>query len=664
MHSIEPHAHSASVNLSDVTLTEGFWKQRTEVNRKVSIPYLYELAANPDKGHVIRNFEIAAGLSGGEHAGTDWQDAWAYKWIEAASYSLVAHPDQELEARIDSLAGLIARAQEEDGYIATQVSVKGEPRYNNPHDHEFYTMGHLMTAAAVHHRITGKKELLQVAGRCADYMYRTVSEDPDAFALFPYNPSMIMGAVELYRITGMQEHLDLAELLIDLRGSTYDGNPYRSTWKRDFYKASDQNQNFKPLLEEKEVLGHAVFYTYLYAGAADAYMENGDTALLRALDRLWQDLVDTKLYFHGGSGAEHKALVSRPRPDGRRDFVMANPIHEGIAMPFELPSKTAYNETCGQIGIFMWNWRMLQASGNPKYAEIMERTLYNSVLSGVELDGDGWYYTNVLSWDGPDHMMLNKDAHKRYDPGRGDICCPTNLLRTVASYQGYMYAVSDRALWLHHYAASHLDTDVPGYGRLRLAQKTGYPWDGAIVLEITEAQRRASCDLNIRIPEWAHGATIGINGEQQASPAVSSYVTLTREWKKGDRITIDLPMEVTLYRASPKVEHLLGQVAVKRGPLVYCLESIDLERDVPIESIHLPLNSEWQLESDPGVLDGAVRLSATAYEVTSTSPTGSLYTELGEVSIDPVGISMIPYFAWNNRQEPKMRIWLPLFIGD
>ena len=392
-------------------------------------------------------------------------------------------------------------------------------------------------------------------------------------------------------------------------------------------------------------------------------MERGDSTLLLALDRLWEDLVNTKLYITGGSGAEHKAPVTRIRSDGRRDFVISDPIHEGIARPWELPSKTAYNETCGQIGIFMWNWRMLQATGDPKYAEIMERTLYNGVLSGVELDGAQWAYTNMLAWDGPDHMLLNKDAHKRFDPGRGDICCPTNLLRTVASYQGYLYGVSEKALWLHHYAASELSTEIPGYGTLQLVQKTDYPWEGTVEIEITGAEKKKECAVRIRIPEWGFGTTININGESMGLYTASRYAVFHRQWKKGDRISIRMPMKVALFRANPRVEHLTGQVAVKRGPVVYCLESIDIEGDVPIESIHMPLYADWEMTRDPGVLDGAVLLHTTACEATSTAPMTGLYMEVEEIRVEPVEIALIPYFTWNNREEPKMRIWMPLFLA-
>jgi uncharacterized protein len=420
------------VSMGNAKVTDGFWRERMNVNAMASIPYLLELAADSTKGHVIRNFEIAAGLASGSRKGTNWQDAWLYKWLESACYALMDQPDIILESKIDSFVKIISMAQASDGYLATQTMLTERKRFESPIIHEFYTMGHLITAGVIHYQVTGKTELLNVAEKCATFLYNTTMGREEEFSEYPFNPSVIMAAVDLYRATSNRKYLDLADYLVSLRGYKYASNKSRPFWGPELKAASDQNQNFKPLRIEDEVLGHAVFFTYLYAGASDVYMETGDEELLIALERLWKDLVTTKMYITGGIGPEHKALVSRKTGENKRDIVIGDAIHEGISGPYDLPNSTAYNETCGQVGNFMWNWRMLQITGDPKFADIMERSIYNSILSGVELDGTGWYYTNPLRWDGHEHVLLPKDSHKRYDPGLGDICCPTNVSRTVA----------------------------------------------------------------------------------------------------------------------------------------------------------------------------------------------------------------------------------------
>jgi uncharacterized protein len=654
------NARMHPVSMRDVKITDGFWRERMDVNTRASIPYLLELAADTTKGHVIKNFEIAAGLATGQRKGTNWQDAWLYKWIESACYALVDNPDEKLESQIDGFVEIISRAQADDGYLATQTMITSVNRFEAPVVHEFYTMGHLITAGVVHYQVTGKTGLLQVAEKCATFLYDATKGKAEEFSEYPFNPSVIMAAVDLYRVTNNKKYLELADFLVTLRGYKYATNKSRPFWGPELEAASDQNQNFKPLRIEDEVLGHAVFFTYLYAGASDVYMETGDEELLIALERLWKDLVTTKMYVTGGIGPEHKALVSRKTGENKRDIVIGDPIHEGISGPFDLPNSTAYNETCGQVGNFMWNWRMLQITGNPKYADLMERSIYNSILSGVELDGTGWYYTNPLRWNGPEHILLNKDAHKRYDPGLSDICCPTNLTRTVASYSSYLYSVFEKTIWVHHYANSDLSTDIPGYGKIQISQTTNYPWNGEIILDISRAVKKKELVLNLRIPEWATGAKIAVNNEV-FNAENGTYFTLKRSWNKGDQIRIELPLEVKKVIADSKFEHLTNQVSIMRGPLVFCLESIDIEDNASIEGIHVPLNTEWTLLTGDGALKNMSVLEASVMHIEPIDNSGTPYKVVDELTSRPVKIRLIPYFAWNNRDEPKMRVWLPIY---
>lgn len=373
---LSPYCRLRSIDLTSVKWTYGFWADKFEQCREVTIPHLWELLSDPERGHALTNLRIAAGLEEGEFAGTNWQDEWVYKWLEAVSYVYGVTQDEALDRQMDEVIETIGKAQQPDGYIATQTIVRGWKRLQDVRHHELYVMGHLMTAACIHHRMTGKTSLLDVAKRAGDYLYNTFMPHDLALANFGYNPSYIMGAVELYRTTGDRRYLDLANRFIDMRGS----HPETS-------QHLDHTQDRVPLRKEDKVVGHAVLFTYLYSGAADAYMETGDKSLLEALERLWHNLTEKKMYITGGVCALHKGLSIRD------NSWQADPVHEAAGPEYSLPSSTAYNETCSQIGNTMWNYRMLSISGDARYADIMERCLYNSIISGIGLDGASWFST-------------------------------------------------------------------------------------------------------------------------------------------------------------------------------------------------------------------------------------------------------------------------------
>lgn len=656
-----PHAKLKSVDLNNVRWTDGFWAQRFAQTRDITLPNLWELASDPEMGHAIQNMRIAAGMEDGQFAGTHWQDAWIYKWLESACYINAVMDDNELREKIDGIIDVIAKAQQPDGYIASQTTARGWPRFQDPHHHELYTMGHLLTAACIHHRLTGSTKLLDVARKTADYIYETFKGRDPKLADFPRNPSIIMGAAELYRTTGTKKYLDLADFFVGWRGSRY-GDGKRSTWGGPVKNGSDLNQNWRPLRKETEVVGHAVFFTYLYAGAADVYMETGDETILTALQRLWTDLVMKKIYVTGGVSPEHKSHPARSFEPGKLSTIVGDSIHEGIAAPYELPNDTAYNETCGQIGNLMWNWRMLVITGEARFADIMERTLYNSILSGVEVDGEGWSYTNPLRWHGAEHVLRSNDTHKRAYPGKRMICCPTNLMRTVASWHNYLYSVDDEGLWIHHYGANVFDGAL-GDGRcLKLSQQTDYPWDGRIRIKIDCIQKSGIFVLRLRIPGWAQDAKLSINSKTvniNCKPA--SYATVERNWAAGDVIELDLPMPVRMILADPLVEQTRNQVSVMRGPIVYCLESIDLPKECPLEDICLPANAKWTIRQKPDLLGGVALLTtkALAIQKTARHDIGG-YHQVSNIKSRRVDIRMIPYYTWNNREEPKMTVWLPI----
>jgi len=649
-----PYSKLRSVDLSDVQWTEGFWFDQFKKTREVTLPRLWELA-DP---WAWNNMQVAAGLKEGEVKGCNWEDAWIYKWLESASYVCSQSRDPALLDRMDEIIGVIAKAQQPDGYLATQVTLRDRERFVFNSHHELYTMGHLLTAACAHHRITGKTNLLDVARRVADYVHGAY-EDGDAKMInCPYNPSIIMGAVELYRTTGDKKCLDLANLIIDNRGRKR-GEIGRTSWGRPL-GGTDHNQDRRPLRQETEVVGHAVLFTYLYAGAADAFMETGDKSLLTALDRLWHDLTEKKMYITGGVCPVHKGLTSRRSSPGKR-MISNDRTHEAAGMPYDLPNATAYNETCGQIGNMMWNWRMLLATGEARFADIMERNIYNSILSGVNVSGKGWSYTNPLRWHGTDHELLSADAHQRFDPGRNHICCPTNVLRTVASMHGYLYTTSDDGLWVHHYGTNALNTRLSDGRRLQLTQSTEYPWQGLVGLKLNELKPGEPFAIRLRIPGWAKGASITVNGQIVAAEVKSSsYAEIKRRWQSSDLLELDLPMPVRTMIAHPRVEQVRNQVAIQRGPIVYCLESTDLPDDVPIEDIYLPRDAQWTTHHDPKLLGGVTILETDGLVVSSNKGPSTLYRDLLLGEPRRVKLRLIPYYAWNNRGEPKMTVWIPL----
>lgn len=662
------YAIMKNVGLDEVTITGGFWKERQEVNRNVSLEILWEKAADPENGFSFNNFKIAAGLKEGTHQGVAWQDAWMYKWIEAASYDYIVSGNETLIHRMDEVIPVIAKAQEADGYIATQVSAGKFPeRWMNPGNHELYNMGHLMTAAAVNYRLTGREDLLDVANKAAAFCLKQFREHPELMWEYPLNPSIIMGSVALYRSTGNQDGLELAKHIVDLRGSKYQPEEVNSNWgrpewgeKERYQGGTDLYQNFIPLRKEKEVLGHAVFFTYLYAGATDVFLETGDTTLLKALEHLWSDLTEKKMYVTGGVSPVHKAVVTRSFTDGKRQVCRWDPIHEGIVAPFDLPNATAYNETCGMVGNMMWNWRMLQATGDPRYAEVMELSWYNSILTGVELDGSKWSYTNPLRWHGEEHELWSHDYHERHVPGLRHICCPTNVLRNIAAYQGYLFSESENKLWVHHYAEAKASLTNLDLG---FKMETEYPWDGRIRIKVTGAPKKRNLEIKLRIPSWATNNELSMNGKKtKQQPVPGTYISIKREWKKGDVIELNLGMETQLLAGDPRSEHIRNQVAVKRGPVVYCLESNDIDGNVDIESIALDAGAAFTPEYRSDLLGGITVLKTTAFTLqpNNTKKMVGQYHEIARQSPEEVEVKLIPYFSWNNRQEPEMSVWLPV----
>jgi hypothetical protein len=652
-----------------VEWTGGFWGDRFNVFSKTSLQSMWDTWSNPDVSHGFRNFEIAAGTMPGEHWGPPFHDGDMYKWLEGVASVYAVNKDPELDKLMDNFIGYIVKAQREDGYIHTPVIIEEMNRGVDTHstqpktvigtkvggedekgafanrlNFETYNLGHLMMAGIIHKRATGKTTLFDAAVKATDFLchfYETASAELARNAICP---SHYMGVVEMYRATGNQRYLELSKNLINIRGLVENG--------------TDDNQDRVPFREQYNAMGHAVRSNYLYAGVADVYSETGEEQLMKNLSSIWSDIVNRKMYVTGACGA----LYDGTSPDGTNyepDSIQK--VHQSYGRPYQLPNSTAHNETCANIGNMLFNWRMLEVTGDAKHADIVEMCLFNSVLSGVSLDGKKYFYTNPLriSADLPYTLRWPKERTEYISC----FCCPPNTLRTVCQAQNYAYTQAEKALWCQLYGDSKLQTTIEGVGAITINQETDYPWDGAVKLTISELSKKSSkvaFAINLRVPQWCDKAVLKVNGETiEGDWKANSYAEVKRNWKKGDVIEWTMEMPVKLLEANPLAEEIRNQVVVKRGPLVYCLESMDIEGGNKIDNVIIPSNI--QLTPKRITIEGSpiVALEGIAQLANEDSWEGTLYREVGR-SYKPVAIRLIPYYAWGNRGKAEMTVWMPL----
>lgn len=640
---VSPHAVVRGVGPADARWTAGFWADRFETCRSATVPAMGRIMEGTERSQFQHNFRIAAGLAAGKHRGPPWNDGDFYKWLEAAAAVYAVTKDPALDRRMDDAIAVIAMAQRADGYLHTPVLIKahnGEPAkpFEDRLNFEMYNFGHLFTAACVHHRATGKKTLLAVAVKAADFLGRAFENPTPELARNSVCPSHYMGAVELYRTTGDRKYLALAKTFLDMRDLVTDG--------------TDDNQDRIPFRKQTEAVGHAVRANYLYAGAADVYSETGDETLLEPLKKIWADVVTRKLYVTGACGA----LYDGASPDGSKDQKRIARVHQSYGRAYQLPHSTAHNETCAAIGNVLWNWRMLRITGEAKYADGLELALTNAVLAGVSLDGKRFFYTNTL------RQLDTMPAPLRWSRSREEwiscYCCPPNVARTVAQVHTYAYGRSDRGVWVHLYGGSTLDTTLPDGRRVRLTQETDYPWDGRVRLTMESAPAGES-SLFLRVPGWANGATLAVNGKPAAATP-GRYAEVRRAWADGDRVELTLPMTPRLVEAHPLVEEARNQVAVARGPLVYCLESNDLPKGVGVQTVALPRDVKLTPRFDRDLLGGVVVLEGKAEAATGAAWGDELYREFKPVTPRTIDVKLIPYYAWGNRGKSEMTVWMPL----
>ncbi|MEO6330309.1 MAG: glycoside hydrolase family 127 protein [Ginsengibacter sp.] len=636
------------VSFNMVKLSDNFWLPRLKINHTVTIPASFARCESTGR---VKNFEMAATHTGKFCTIFPFDDTDIYKTIEGASYSLKLFPDAKLEKYLDSLIAIVAKAQEPDGYLYTARTIDpahphawaGKERWEKERElsHELYNAGHMYEAAVAHYMATGKRNFLDIALKNADLVCSVFG--PGKRIVAPGHEIVEMGLVKLYRITGKPEYLSTAKFFIEARGQ-YKGYDITS---KDVWKNGQYWQDDKPVVEQGEAEGHAVRAGYLYSAVADIAALTGDKKLLRAVDSIWDNLVSKKLYVQGGAGAI---------PSGER-----------YGNNYELPNETAYNETCAAIANVYWNQRMFQLHGDSKYIDVLEKILYNGLISGIGLDGKSFFYTNAM-------QIHNSFTHSALEPERSGwfdcSCCPTNLTRLLPSIPGYVYAQNSNNIYVNLFINSSTDITVLGK-KVSITQENNYPWDGDLKFKISPAAA-FNFSLMIRIPGWARNeempsdlysfknnlnvkVPITINGQQVTYTMQNGYAMISRSWKKGDVVEVKFPMDVQRIVANEKVKNDVGRVALQRGPLVYCAEWVD--NNGKAGNLILPSDATFTSEYKAYLLNGVVVIK-------SNVPAILLDGEGENITTTQQPFIAIPYYAWANRGKGEMQVWFPEKIKD
>lgn len=625
-----PPVHLRPVPFTAVHLTDQFWAPKINVNRSVSIPSAFKKCEETGR---MDNFALAGGLIKGEHKGDfPFDDTDVYKVLEGASYALAVQYDRKLDTYLDSIITLIGAAQEKDGYLYTCLTNKckrierwyGKGRWDRLNSHELYNCGHLYEAAVAHFQATGKRTLLNIALKNADLVNTVFGPGKGQKKVPSGHPIVEMALVKLYRVTNDEKYLKLARFFIDETGKGTDG-----------HKLSEYSQDHKPIINQDEAVGHAVRLGYLYSGVTDVASLMKDDSLMNAAKRVWENVVSKKLYITGGIGS---------RAQG-----------EGFGPNYELPNMTAYCETCASIANVYWNYRLFLNDGNSKYFDVLERALYNGVISGVSLSGDKFFYDNPLE---------SAHNHDRA-PWFGCACCPGNITRFMASVPGYVYATDEHNIYVNLFAAGNASIPL-GKDTIKLNQQTKFPWDGKVTIVVNNIGPDRF-GLKIRIPGWAQNqavpsdlyrftdqnkekCTILINGKEKSTEVENGYAVLKRNWKNGDVVEVNLPMPVRKIEANKQVSNDSGKLAYQRGPLVYCFEDKDNNNGWMFDALVLP-DEPVVNQFEENLLGGVVTLSMIGYTVSQT-----------EISrtVEAIKLKAIPYYAWNNRGTSNMLIWMPV----
>jgi DUF1680 family protein len=619
---------SSPVELTAVTFEDAFWTPRLQTVREQTLPFIYEQ---------FRLNEYFTGFQESWKPGMSpipylfWESDIS-KWIEAASYSLATHPDRELEALVDEAIAFLVSLQQPDGYLNLWFTkVEPEKRWTNLRDyHELYCAGHLIEAAVAHYEATGKRSLLDAACRYADYIDSCFGVEEGKRRGYCGHEEIELALMKLYRTIGERRYLHLCQYFIEERGRQphyYDseararGDDPANFWARTY----EYNQSHLPVREQSEVVGHAVRAMYLYCAMTDLAKELDDPSLLQTCERLWQHLNFKRLYITGALGSSE--------------------ANEGLTADYDLPNAAAYAETCASIGLILWNHRLLQVETDGRYADVLERTLYNGLLSGLALDGKGFFYVNPLESQG---------THHRQEWFRC-ACCPPNIARLLTSLGEYVYSVNETDVMVHLYAQSTSKVTV-GQQKITLKQETNYPWDGRVHLSM-EMEQTATFALNLRIPGWCKEAHLMVNGEDLPIEGNlhKGYVRIERRWQSGDDVALDLSMPVERVYAHPDLSEDNDRVALQRGPIIYCLEEVD--NKVPLHRIRLSTDAKLESHFEPALLGGVVVAQADAQALETADWEDTLYRTTPP-TYHAHRLVAIPYYAWDQREPGEMNVWI------
>ncbi|GAA4235338.1 glycoside hydrolase family 127 protein [Postechiella marina] len=641
-----PYVKLKSIDFGDCRWTDGFWANKENAAAQIMVPYMGKVLCG-DVGHGLNNFKIAAGEKEGEHKGFYWHDGDFFKFMEAKTYIYALTKDESLLKELDEYIEWIGKAQEEDGYIHTHIQItEGAERFSNRKYHEMYNYGHLFIAASVHYRLTGQRNFLDIAIKQADLLCVYFMPDTKHYQRFGFNQTQIMGLVELYRTTRNKKYLKLAEKFINRRGH-YDIKHDSTT---EGYPIGDMVQERTPLKEAKEAVGHAVLALYYYAGAADVYAETGEKELIDALDRLWENVTDKKMYVTGAVGQAHYGASTN-----------LDMIEEGFIDAYMMPNMTAYNETCANLCNAMFSNRMMALKEESRYADIIELVLFNSGLSGISIDGKEYFYSNPL-------RMVNgsRDYEAHADVTESPVrqaylecfCCPPNLVRTICKSSGWAYTLSKNGVAVILFGGNTLNSNLLDGSKIKLTQDTNYPWKGIVKITV-DACKAEAFDIKVRIPKWAIGSTLKVNGEDKGVEVTpGTFAVVNREWKAGDTIILDMPMEITLLEGHDRIEEVRNQIAVKRGPIVYCIESPDLPKDSGILNVYLKGNAEFKAVHKPDFLGGVTIIETEL--LLREGKTNDMYQTVTKPIFKPYKTQLVPYFAWSNRGQAEMTVFMPV----
>ncbi|GAB1416810.1 glycoside hydrolase family 127 protein [Paludibacter sp.] len=579
------------VNFSQVKITDSFWLPRLKTHSEVTIPVCIDQCEH--QTHRIKNFAEAGKQEKGEFKGIFYDDSDVYKMLEGAAYSLINKPDRQLEQKIDSFIALIAGAQQPDGYINTYYTLGDiSKRWTDMNMHEMYCGGHLIEAGIAYYNATGKRQLLEVGIKFADHIYDTFGNNKRPWVAG--HEEIELALIKLYSVTHDKKYIDFAHWLLEQRGHGY------GTWGES---AKDYYQDLVPVKDLKKISGHAVRAMYLFTGMADYSATTKDTTYLRALNSLWDNIVNAKMYLTGGIGSSAK--------------------NEGFTADYDLPNKEAYCETCASAGMIFWNQRMNMLKGDAKYVDILERALYNGLLSGVSLSGDRFFYVNPLESEGNHHRKA----------WYGTACCPSQISRFLPSIGNYIYATSAGSVWINLFISSSTDIQISKKNKVEISQTTNYPWDGNVTIDI-QPQKSEKFEIKLRVPDWCKHFTVHVNGKPVVSTNDLSYLSINRKWKKNDKIQFVMDMPIEVVKADPRVLENLGKRAVQRGPIVYCAEETD---NTKYNDLVLSPRTTYNVNYEPNMLGGIQVINALS--------NGNTYT-------------FIPYYSWDNRDAGKMKVWI------